>query len=272
MPRVAREYNKTITNTYHIIIRGINKQDIFFDEEDRLKFLKELKGVKEQYKFKIYAFVLMTNHVHLTICDDNGMMSQIMHRLCTIYAIYFNKKYERIGHVFQNRFKNICVDKESYLLDLVRYIHNNPQNAGICNHSRYRWSSYRDYVENLHDGITDIDFVLELFNKDRKKSIYRFKEFSNREKNFFDTQLEFDYTITDEVASEVIKSKLKINDISKIKHLNNSMRDAIIYNVSEIEGITLKQISRIFNMSERNVQRIVKKCKMERGLNNENKL
>lgn len=258
MPRLARKYNKTITNSYHIIIRGINKQDIFYDEEDRLKFLKELMKVKEKYKFNIYAFVLMTNHVHLAICDNNDKISQIMHRICLIYAMYFNKKYERVGHVFQNRFKNICIDTEKYLLDLVRYIHNNPQNAGICNHSRYKWSSYCEYVGDLHDKITDTEFVLKLFNEDRKEAVKRFKEFSEKKAEFFAEDLEFDYLITDEIASKIIKDKLNINDISKIKYFNTRIRNKLVYEIYKINGITVKQIAKLLDISERNVQRIVK--------------
>ena len=123
MPRLARNDNKTITNTYHIIARGINKQDIFLDENDKQKFYSIIKNAKEKYQFDLYSFVLMNNHVHLTIYDKNDEMSKMMHRICTAYAMYFNKKYERVGHVFQNRFKNICVDTEIYLLNLIRYIH-----------------------------------------------------------------------------------------------------------------------------------------------------
>ena len=258
MPRKSREDNKTITKTYHIIIRGINKQNIFWEDIDKQKFLKEMKNVKEMYKFKIYAFVLMDNHVHLTIFDNNNNISQIMHKLCTIYAIYFNKKYDRTGHVFQNRFKNICVDTETYLLDLVRYIHNNPQNAGISKYSAYKWSSYHDYVHNCNNGITDIDFVLELFDKERKNAITKFQEFSAKKVKIFDSDLEFENVMTDEIAAEIIKDKLDLEDISQLNNLNVKLRNEMIYKMSKIDKITLKQISRIIGMGERNIQRIVK--------------
>ena len=130
MPRISRNENKTITNTYHIIARGINKQDIFLESADKDNFCRMIKRTKEKFKFNLYAFALMNNHFHLAICDEEDQMSKIMHRICTIYAMYFNNKYERTGHVFQNRFKNICVDTESYLLNLVRYIHKNPEKDG----------------------------------------------------------------------------------------------------------------------------------------------
>ena len=146
MPRISRNDNKTITNTYHIIARGINKQDIFLDNDDKDNFYKMIKITKEKYNFELYAFALMNNHIHFTIFDKHDEMSKIMHRICTIYAMYFNKKYERVGHVFQNRFKNICIDTENYLLNLIRYIHKNPEKDGICDMNTYKWSSYRDYI------------------------------------------------------------------------------------------------------------------------------
>lgn len=129
MPRLTRKQSKTVTRTYHILIRGINKQDIFEDDQDRSKFLRELNLSKQEYTYSICTYVLMRNHVHLVIYDEKDKISEIIHKLCTKYAIYFNKKYNRVGHVFQNRFKSIGVDTEEYLKNLVRYIHKNPQKA-----------------------------------------------------------------------------------------------------------------------------------------------
>ena len=260
MPRITRENQKTITNTYHIIIRGVNKQDIFFDEMDKNKFLNEIIKTKEKFEFEIYAYVLMSNHVHFTICDNNDYISKIMHRLCTTYAIYFNKKYGRVGHVFQDRFKSISVNTEAYLLDLVRYIHNNPQKAGICDFDKYKWSGYHDYyTADFNNKITDIDFILELFGSDKKKAIAKFEQFSKKTNvNFIDTSLEYDFSLSDEEAIELIKKLTSINDLSKVKNYNTNIRNKIIYEIAKIEGINLKQIARIMEMSERNVQRIVK--------------
>ena len=127
MPRLSRENSKTITNTYHILLRGINKQLIFMEDRDKSKFLQELKLSTEEYLYKIWAHVLMGNHIHLVIYDLIDKMSEAMHKVCLKYAMYFNKKYNRVGHVFQNRFKSICVESEEYLKNLIRYIHRNPE-------------------------------------------------------------------------------------------------------------------------------------------------
>lgn len=127
MSRSPREVSKTITKTYHILMRGINKQDIFIDNQDKCKFLNELKKSKEEYKYHIYGYVLMTNHVHLVILDKYDKLSELIHKISMKYAMYFNRKYNRVGHVFQNRFKSICIDSEEYLKNLIRYIHRNPE-------------------------------------------------------------------------------------------------------------------------------------------------
>lgn len=111
MPRVRRKYSN-ITNIYHIILRGNDKQDIFYDEQDKYVFLKYLKENKEKYNFDIYAYCLMDNHIHMVLQDINKNLSQIMKSLATRYAIYFNKKYDRIGHLFQDRYLSKTVETQ----------------------------------------------------------------------------------------------------------------------------------------------------------------
>lgn len=261
MSRLARYENKTITNTYHILLRGINKQDIFLDKNDKDKFWKSIKNAKEKYKFKIYAVVLMSNHVHLTIYDPEDKMSQIIHQICTSYAMYFNIKYERVGHVFQNRFKNICVDTEKYLLNLIRYIHKNPQKDGICEMEDYAWSSYSDYVSNNNEVI-DIDFILELFDEDRKNAIYRFVNYHlTGKQEYLDKEFEFDNTVTDDEVCKLIKKELKIDNILLIQNYSTKIRNEIICRISKKYRIQPKQMSRILGMGERNIQRIIKEDK-----------
>ena len=93
MPRYAREYQKSYSNVYHVILRSINQQEIFYDNADRSKFLKSLKESKEKYQYDLYAYVLMDNHVHLLIMDKGDNLSKIVQSLATSYALYFNKKY-----------------------------------------------------------------------------------------------------------------------------------------------------------------------------------
>mgnify|MGYP005778112829 CR=1 FL=1 len=262
MPRESRKNNKIITNTYHIIARGINKQDIFLDSDDKDYFYGMLKMTKAKYKFDLYAYTLMNNHINLAICDKNDKMSKIMHRICAIYAMYFNRKYERVGHVFQNRFKNVCVDTESYLLNLIRYIHKNPEKDGICNMNLYKWSSYHDYISYNTDKITDTDFILQLFDRKHAEAVEKFIIFHKQNGiDFCDRNLEFDIVLSDEEAAEIIRRKLKLDNLLLIQNYSTTHRNKIIYSISQIAGIYPKQMSRILGMSERNIQRIIKNLK-----------
>lgn len=145
MPRIARKYSKI--KVYHITIRGIDKQNIFFEEEDKYKFLEIINRTKENYNYEIYAYCLMDNHVHLVIYDKEKQLSKIMQSIEISYVFYFNLKYGRTGHLFQNRFFSKKVEDRGYLKRVCRYIHQNPLNAGIGKTEDYKWSSYKEYIE-----------------------------------------------------------------------------------------------------------------------------
>ena len=130
MARKLRE--ESPTGYYHVMTRGINKQLIFKDEKDRIKYLVSIINSLEKYKVKIICYCLMPNHTHLVIYDKNKMLSKFMHSLNVRYSIYFNKKYERIGSLFQDRFRSECIKDERQLLAAYRYVLNNPTKAGIC--------------------------------------------------------------------------------------------------------------------------------------------
>lgn len=259
MPRCSRENQKSFTNVYHIILRGINSQEIFLDNMDRNKFIKEIKNTKETYKYQLYAYVLMNNHVHLLIQDDTYSISKIMQSLATRYAIYFNKKYERIGHLFYNRFHSKCVEDEKYLLNVQRYIHKNPQKDGICKMERYQWSSYQDYLKN--SNITDTKFILSILNENRKKAIEEWKIFhhaSEIDEEYEKKEFEINLRLTDDEAIEQIKRKLKIDNVLEIQKYSIEYRNKIIREIALIFGITKVQIARIIGISKRTVHRAMK--------------
>lgn len=132
---------------YHVITRGNQKQRIFFDDNDRRKYLDLLAALKKAYSFRLYAYVLMNNHVHLLIETGEVPLSRIMQRLTGGYTQYFNRSHRRSGHLFQGRYRAILCDKDSYLLELTRYLHLNPVRVKAAQDpGRYRWSSYRTYL------------------------------------------------------------------------------------------------------------------------------
>jgi REP element-mobilizing transposase RayT len=129
MPRTARK--KSSSGIYHIIMRGINRQSIFEDEEDNRKFLQTLRDFKEKSGYNIYAYCLMVNHIHLLIKEGLEPLEQVMRRLCGSYVYWYNRKYGRIGNLFQDRFKSEPIEDDTYFLTVLRYIHQNPIQAGL---------------------------------------------------------------------------------------------------------------------------------------------
>lgn len=171
MPRAKRDFGTKEIN--HCILRGINKRDLFFDNQDRYKFLKCLKEFKLKYEIKVGAFCLMPNHVHLLMHGKHEKISEFFKSVEISYAAYFNKKYERVGHLFQNRFKNKIVHDEEYLRNVVKYIHFNPEKAYIDKATNYRWSSYKDFFKK--ETWLDKEMILEYYDNDKKKALKNFK-------------------------------------------------------------------------------------------------
>ena len=255
MPRDRRSNHINDSKIYHIIVKGINGQELFFDNSDRLKFLRELKNTQKVFEYEVYAYVLMTNHVHLMIYDKNDNLSEIMHRICTIYAMYFNNKYERIGHLFQNRFKSKCVNTEGYLLTLQKYIHKNPEKDGIDKMERYRWSSYQEYLAK--EKITNTKFILEIFDKDKITARRKFIQYNHSITVQNPAEFEMREYLTDEEAIMLIKDKMKAENLMLVQNYNRKTKEEYIRKIFESMGISKKQISRILGINIRTVQRAI---------------
>ena len=118
---------------YHIMVQGINKEYIFNKDEDKRQYLKFINKVKGEIDIYIISYCIMDNHVHILIKEDSiERVSHFMHKINTLYAIYFNKKYNRVGYVFRDRYKSQAIYSEKQLYTCINYIHNNPVKAGIC--------------------------------------------------------------------------------------------------------------------------------------------
>ena len=129
---------------YHVTSRGNAHQAIVEDDADRFEFFAVLTGVLERYGWLCHAYCLMDNHYHLMVETPDGNLARGMARLNGLYTQRFNRRHQRIGHLFQGRYKAILVERESYLLELCRYLVLNPVRAGLVRRAAaYRWSSYR---------------------------------------------------------------------------------------------------------------------------------
>lgn len=177
MPRRSRR--KSHSGIYHAMVRGIDRQLIFRDPADFLKYLRVLEECKRVSGFEVYAYCIMPNHVHLLIREGSEDLGKAFQRIGSRYAYWFNKKYERCGHLFQDRFKSEPVDDNRYLLTLLRYIHRNPVAAGICRDvADYSWSSYWEFLGKK--ALVDPDYPLKLFSDSKKVARSAFIEHVNR--------------------------------------------------------------------------------------------
>lgn len=166
---------------HHIMVRGIDKSNIFRDSEDKARFLERLGQNVQNAQCSIYAWVLMDNHVHLLFRSGQDGISAVMRKLLTWYAQYFNRRHRRKGHLFENRYKSILCDEDNYLLALVRYIHLNPVRAKIIQTmaelDKYPWSGHRAIIEGTKYPWMDTGTVLVQFGGTKRKAVKEYQRF-----------------------------------------------------------------------------------------------
>jgi putative transposase len=166
---------------HHIIVRGVNKAAIFKDDQDKNRFLERLAENVTQGGCKVYAWVLMTNHVHLLFKSGKDGISSVMRKQLSWYAQYFNRRNKRTGHLFENRYKSILCEEETYLLALVRYIHLNPIRAKIIETAEqldsYHWTGHRTLIGKTDQTWMDRDAVLSEFGGSRRKAVQEYRRF-----------------------------------------------------------------------------------------------
>ena len=164
MPRNARKQSES--NIYHVISRGVGRCIIFEDDNDRIRFLRALEKYARDHHAEILAWCLMSNHFHLLARAELDDLAEFMRELNASYALYFNKRHERIGHLFQGRYKSEPVADDRYFLTVLRYIHQNPARASVCPTHEYRWSSYGEYL--FGTGISRTDLALAMLGGPEK--------------------------------------------------------------------------------------------------------
>lgn len=168
---------------YHLIQRGNNREYIFNKTEDKEYLLELIKEYRDIMGFELFGYVIMSNHYHLIIRISQAPLRDIMHRINNKFSRYFNIKYKRSGHVFENRYKGILVIDDRYLLSLLRYVHQNPVTAKMCNRVEdYDWSSDKYYRTNDVEGIVDIEHILGIFSTNRLAAMKAYIEFMSEEK------------------------------------------------------------------------------------------
>jgi REP element-mobilizing transposase RayT len=167
---------------YHVITRGNNRQSIFRDDDDFHAYMRRLETYRDRYRISLYAYVLMSNHVHLLLETGTFPLSKFMQGLLQSYTLYFNRRHRRVGHLFQGRYRAILCDRESYLLELIRYLHLNPVRAGLAKHpDSYPWSSHHAYSGRKSAIEIAVDLPLGLLSTRPESAARRYMQFVREE-------------------------------------------------------------------------------------------
>jgi REP element-mobilizing transposase RayT len=242
MPRKARR--KSESGIYHIMMRGINHHNIYEDKEDYEKFIRTLLQYKEKCGYEIYAYCLMSNHVHLLLKIGHEPLEQVMRRICGSYVYWYNWKYQRIGNLFQDRFKSEAVEDDAYFFNVQRYIHQNPLKAGLVKRvEHYYWSSYNEYINGAK--IIDNDLLLNMFADDREQSKRNFIEYNNEINDNVCLDIEEKHIVKDAEAREIIKKVCKVQNSVELQNLEISARNKYLKELKDQNGLSIRQIERL---------------------------
>jgi REP element-mobilizing transposase RayT len=250
MVRQARE--KSENGIYHVMVRGINHQDIFYDDEDNIRFLNSIQRVKQINGCVLHGFCLMDNHVHMLLQEHQEDIAVTMKRLCTGYARWYNWKYERSGHLFQNRYKSEPIEDDIYLLTVIRYIHNNPVKASLVRiPEEWKWSSCKAYYDARDNSqeMTDTTKILGLFSNDTSEAVFLFRKYMGEDNTDHCLENEpFKRRSDSEVAKEIEKI---IGNIPAhlILKMPKAERNEILRSLKQMEGISCRQIGRVLGIS-----------------------
>ena len=246
MPRSARRISES--GIYHIMLRGINRQAIFEDDEDMQRLLETIVRYKEICKYEVYSYCIMSNHVHLLLKETEEPISNVVKRISGSCVFWYNKKYERCGHLFQERYKSEVVENDEYFLTVLRYIHQNPIKAGMVKDiSTYKWSSYNEYIKEA--VVINKDFVLGMFSNDKAKAIELFWKFNYQKNNDVCLEDEDKIRVSDSELKERLV-KLGIMNASEFRQFEKGKRNEFIRELKSIEGVTIRQLSRVTGISK----------------------
>lgn len=259
MPRKARQHSKT--SIYHIMIRGNERKNIFLDDIDRIRFIDTLQKILRANQSKLYAYCLMDNHVHLLIAEGNDDIAVIMKKISVSYVVYFNRKYQRIGHLFHDRFRSEPVEDDNYLLGAIRYIHNNPVKAEMVKKaSDYRWSSYNLYNTNA-EGIIEKETVLSMFSQITMKAAQLFEEFHEKGDDVelieYDARNDEEKRLAEEkVATEIIQEFMSNQNLSRNDLMKNKdVRNELIMLLRDKGNLSIRRIAELLEINRGVVQK-----------------
>ncbi|MBS3977079.1 MAG: transposase [Syntrophomonadaceae bacterium] len=260
MPRHQRI--KSDSGYYHVMARGNEKRNIFLADDDKHRFLEILNNKKHGDRFYLHAFCLMDNHFHLMLSEGTENIATIMKRISVSYVYYFNDKYKRVGHLFQDRFKSEVVEQDRDILSLARYIHQNPVKAGkVKSAGEYRWSSYECYLDenNYYRKMVDTELILALLATGKEASKLEFIRFMSQDvdQEYIDLPEEKE-DIDVYSAKEIFRKLLQEREIKLDNWSEEQLSDELIKEFKEITNFSIRKIALITGMNKDKVNKILK--------------
>lgn len=248
--RTARKRSEA--DIYHVVARGAGRQIIFEDSADRKRFLNILDNALEESSVEILAWCLMSNHVHLLLHAPIESISAAMHRVLGSYALYFNAKSGRVGHLFQGRFSSEPIDSDSYLLTVIRYIHQNPVKAGLSSVLQWPWSSYAEYIsEPIRCATVSL---LDIFGG--KEAFERFHmALANDQCLDISEGRSSTRGYSDEKAAILAQEVLGEIGLGDLKSLEPQERNQYLVRLRKV-GLTIRQIERLTGIGRGTIQRV----------------
>ncbi len=247
------------TGIYHVILRSVNQHIIFEEESDYQKFLFIFSDCKMNYDLDLYAYCLMDNHIHLLLRIPPDQLAAFFQSFGTRFVRWYNNKYSRSGHLFQDRFHSSVIESKQSFLSALIYIHNNPVKANMCRYaSEYRWSSVNAYY-SANNPLVNVSFAYDIAGSRDALLHFFAKECDAPDHPMFkDDHREVTHFLTDEEALTVFHAVTHLASTSEITALGKVQRNRYAQDL-RANGLTLNQIARIMDISKTTVKRI---CKM----------
>jgi REP element-mobilizing transposase RayT len=240
---------------WHVTSRGNSRQAIVADDRDRARFIETLARTVQVARWQLHAWVLMTNHYHLLLETPEANLARGMRQLNGTYAQAFNRRHERVGHLFQGRYKGILVERESHLLELVRYVVLNPVRAGMVRTpAEHRWSSYRE-TAGLRDAPDwlEVDWTLAQFGKRRGAAHDRFRDFVSEGQNV-------NYCPWDDLRAQVVLGSDRFVDFLALRTRDEILSPEVPRSQRRLDGrpkltVVRDEVRRTFKASEADMAR-----------------
>ena len=241
------------------MMRGINRQVIFQSDADRRHFITILGECKEISGFKLHAFCLMPNHLHLLLEPaGDEPLEIIFKRIGSRYAVWYNRKYQRVGHLFQNRFRSENVETDRYYMTVLRYILQNPMKAGMeSKPGTYRWSSYLAY-EKGGGQLTDTAYAEKMFGG--REALIDFVNQANDDEALDDTEIR--WRMTDEEAEELFRDITGCTSSDEFMMLDKPVRRQYVQKLY-LAGLSVNQIEQYTDTPKSSISRVINKIDLE---------